>query len=294
MWVLLAACLEPFGADRHDLVGFRIAAVSVPPAEEGDLVVPRAAVVVDGRAWSDRPVDLAWYWVDDPDDVVAIDPLTLADAAGASPLLTVPDRPILAVVARRGSEDRRAFLELARPPATITAPTALHVDPATVEPGGTARIEAETDGLVRWMATGGTFTEVDAQTTDWTADGDGPVTVLALALGEPGEATFAATEVHVGEPGPGLWVAGRWLPTDVPVPAASGDTVRGTLLADDASPVGVRLTSAVLEPDPTDFGTAGLECLVPREGPFDPAWLLEQVCGRDALVDASVVVRVGP
>lgn len=290
MLLLLAACQEPFGADRHDLVGFRIAAVSVPPAAPGDEVVPRAAVVVDGRAWSPSPIDLAWYWVDDTDEIEAIDPLTVADAAGPSPLLTVPDRPILAVVARRGSEDRRAFVEVAPPPATIAAPTAFALDPGpTVEPGETVRLRADTDGLVRWMATAGTFTEIDEQTADWRSRDPGPVTVVALALGEPGEATFAATDLHVGDPGPGLWVGQRWLPTDVAL--EPGEHVRGTLAADDASPCGLRLTAPEVVPGPED---AAYDCLVPLDGTFDPGWLLEQRCGRDALAGDDVVVRVGP
>jgi hypothetical protein len=123
----------------------------------------------------------------------------------------------------------------------------------------------------------------------------GTVTIVALALGSPGEADFHATEVHVGDTGPGLWVADRWLPTDVVVAPDPDDAVTGTLTADDDSPVGFTLTGAVVVPASSvaDWGTEALPCSPAVSGPFDPAWLLAQICGRDALAGAMVSVVPG-
>ena len=49
---LLLACQAPFGADRQDLTGFRVAALSAPAAAAGDPLTPEVAVVVEGSALS--------------------------------------------------------------------------------------------------------------------------------------------------------------------------------------------------------------------------------------------------
>lgn len=326
--------------DRHDLVGFRVAAVSAPPASSGAEIEPRAAVIVDDRPWSERPLDLAWYWVPTGDDdaVRAIDPLTEAAGAGPIPTLTVPasDRRLV-LVARRDGDERRAFLDLPEeatlpalggidlaslplrleglegPELSLAARRELTPTPAPVVPvGGLARLTLRTgegpEPVVRWMATAGTFLELERTVTDWAPaelrlDEDeleeppeplppGAVTVVALALGEVGEAAFVAADLHVGEPGPGLWVAGRWLPTDGPVSHAAGEGVRGTLEADDDSPVGLVLRGGRAEAvgPATDWGTPALGCLVSRDGPFDPEWMLTQICGRDGVIGREVVV----
>lgn len=323
----LLACQEPFGTDRHDLVGFRVAALSVPPADDGAVVVPHPALVVDGRTWSDDPPALVWRWIRDLDDEFG-----LADAVGPAPELVVPaDRRTLLLVAVHGDEEERVVLEVARPPTTFAPPTGFVVEalplaldalagpelalaarqdlagaPAEqIEPGGFARLRLDVGGdpLVRWMATAGTFFELDRQAADWAAgdvvlDDDeveqatpldaGTVTVVALALGAPGETAFRVFDLNVGDPGIGLRVGGRWLPSD-PV---GGEAVRGTLVADDDAPVGLRLAGAeaVTFAEAGDFGTPALACAVPRSGPFDPGWLLEGICARSDMAGAEVVV----
>ncbi|MEZ4240867.1 MAG: hypothetical protein R3F59_32865 [Myxococcota bacterium] len=345
MWTLfaLAACQEPFGTDRHDLTGFRIAAVALPAAAPGDPVRPRAALIVDGRPWSETAVDLRWTWLADPDALATLDPDAPADGVGPAPVLTLPaDRPILGLVARQGARVARAYAaipppaeplpplpppEIAALPLTVGEVTAEQLQrdarldltgaDGPVAPGGFARFTAPAEGdpLVRWMATAGTFFELDRQRTDWAAgdlwlDGDeiddetvpredlppGWVTVLALALGDGGEGsdreapsqtTFAARDLAVGLPDPvGVWVAGRFLPSDAPPPAA--EQLRGTLQADDDAPSGLRLVGLAAEP----LGTPGpdLPCDPPLALPFDPAVLLDQRCSRAALDGAEVTV----
>ncbi|MEQ1504602.1 MAG: hypothetical protein ABMB14_20350 [Myxococcota bacterium] len=306
------------------------------PAAAGEVVEPRASVIVDGRAWSDAPAELSWTWVADSD---AVETLTgPADATGPTPSLVVPEeKRVLALIARGSGVERRAFVALASPPGTLSGPLslgaaalplaidtvtaseltidarrALDADPAdadptdAIAPGAFARFTATVDGdpLIRWMSTAGTWFELDRHTADWAAgdlrvDGDeivagatavdpGWVTILALALGAPGETAVAATDLAVGTDEPGLWTHGRFVPTDVDVAWSAGDQVRGTLVADDGSPIGLRLTDAVAEP----AGDPGATACGP--GPFDPNLLLVQACARSALDGAEVVVTPEP
>lgn len=203
MLALLLACQQPFGTNRHDLEGFRIAALAAEPAggPSGTSVQPSAAIVVDGQLWSDEPVDLAWYWTDATDAAVRAAAGEPA-ATGPSPTLSLGGRLLL--VATLDGEERRAFLDLpetADPAPALNGVDVLDLDvpydawtaaDLALEPraaregtptdaipsGGTARLAARigTDQpFLRWMSTaGGTFFELDAVTADWTA---GSVTV---------------------------------------------------------------------------------------------------------------------
>lgn len=336
MWFALFACQAPFGTDRHDLVGFRVAAIAVPPAAAGATLVPEAAIVVDGRTWSDDPVDLLWYWVPSADAVLSIDPVTPIDGFGPAPSLVVPADPaILALRAVHGADEELAFIEIAPPPPVLdrvfsvgaeSLPLAmdalegpelllearqeLTASPLdTIEPGDIVRLTANVadDPLVRWMATAGTFFELERQVADWAAgdltlDGDqiedgwtvldpGPVTFIALALGNPGETAFSAVDLTVGPHGDGVIVNGRLLPTDVALDLAPGDGVAGTLVADDDSPTGLALAGAtVVDPDLVPPGTDALPCAAVLEGPFDPRVLLDAICTRSAVLGFDVVV----
>ncbi|MCB9684589.1 MAG: hypothetical protein H6738_04675 [Alphaproteobacteria bacterium] len=325
---LLAACQAPFGADRHDLVGFRVAAVDADPVRDGGTTTARVAVIVDGRPFSHAPVDLAWYLLADPDELLDLDPLSTADGVGPEPELVVPaDRRVLGLIARQGDLEERAFVELPTPPASVHPPRALtsgvlplpamsallgpellldarealSADPGdAVPPGGALRLGAEVgdeDPLVRWMSTAGTWFELDRHTADWIAGDDllldddelegeriplepQIVTVLALALGDPGDTAFRATEVFVGDAPEGVWVGGRFLPGDGLPEVAPGQALTTTLRADDTSPTGFRLEGGEVT-DPSlvaDWGTPSLPCVIGHDGPLDPDWWLTQQC----------------
>lgn len=317
----LLACQEPFGTDRHDLEGFRIAALSVRP--EGDALVPSPALVVEGRPWSDAPVDLRWYWLDAPDALAG--ELPAPAATGPAPRLT-PGRVLGLVATAADGAERRAFLELgealgAEEPivtwealplraaeitaADLTLEARAEVAPQSgpVPPGGFARLTLSPEApRARWMATDGTFFELDAVTADWAAarlrlDDDeivareplepGLVTVLGLALGEA--PAWTAIDLPVGDPGPGAWVGGRFLPAEEPV---RGE-VLATLVADDRSPTGLRLAE-VAPLDGAAWGTTALPCAGPVDGPFDPTWLFDGRCARADVVGARVGLRADP
>ncbi len=310
----LLACQEPFDADRHDLRGDRIAALSVHVAD--GVVRPRAALWVGGRGWSDAPVDLAWGCVADTDAVAALDP---ADAIATGPAPDVACDAILALVATFPSGAlERAFVAvpadaaagvvgelsreildlriagLAGPELLPDARGALEGTPgADVPPGGFARFAADVpDGATaRFMATSGTFFELDASTADWAAgdlildddeldaavaDPPGVSTLLVLAVTPSGANPFRAAEVWVGPADPGVWLGDRWVPADEPF----AGTASVTLLADDASPCGLRLAPPVGSADPP-------ACLA---GAFHPDLLLDGTCLRSELVGATVLV----
>src|SRR5690606_10026619 len=115
----------------------------------------------------------------------------------------------------------------------------------------------------------------------------GFVTVLGLALGAT--PAWAAIDLPVGEPGPGAWVRGRFLPAETPVHGA----VRATLVADDGSPTGLRLVD--VDPrDGEDWDTDAVPCDAPVDGPFDPVWLFDGRCTRAAVAGARVGLRADP
>ena len=329
----LFACQEPFELDRHDLVGFRVAAVAAAAgAPEG--WAPRVAVITEGEMWAPDTATLRWHLVPDAASLWELDTAAAAPLAeGPVPLLPYDEGDIGLIATHEGSEVRvivtppTAEAESLPPIAVSTVPFAVEaVDgpslgrearagvvatPADAVPvGGFGRwsVAAGDGAVVRWMATAGTFFELDARTTDWAAgdlrlDGDeiegersvleaGPVSVLALALGE-GATRFRAQEVWVGPPGDGLWVEGRWLPAE-PAAAGMAGVLQATLEADDASPTGLRATGVMVagegEATAADWGTGALGC-DGVGGPFDPGWLLTHQCGRDALVGATVYLR---
>lgn len=337
MWFVLAGCQEPFDTDRHDLVGFRLAAVEAPAVASGAPFVARAAVIVDGRAWAETPAALSWSFV--PDEDAALGPLTPV-ATGADPVLRAPaDARTLVVEAVHGSAVARAFLTLASPPATLAAPTglaagtvdlpAIPVGPElardaraalvpgegrAVDPRGWLRLRVTgTDARTRFMATAGTFLELDATTTDWAAsDGlvldedeldapgtptpEGVVTGIALSLTGGGETAFLATEWFVGDAPEGTWLGARFVPSVGLPPVPEGLGVRTTLREDPDAPSGFRLEggAAVSPALVSDFGTPALPCDPLVDGPLDPDWFLTQRCTPTGADGLEVVVVPSP
>ncbi len=190
--------------------------------------------------------------------------------------------------------------------------------PGAIAPGDFARltIAAPDATRVRWMSTAGqtgTFYELDDRATDWAAghilrdDEDieeatpiapGPQTFIALVVDDAGSVAWRAQDLAIGELDAQLIVGGRFMG---PASEASG-LVRGTLVADDTLPAGVRLEEpepvAASDLDPLDpYGTAAWTCAESGSDgatlPFDPEWLMTG-CSRADVTGSTVVVRVGP
>jgi hypothetical protein len=196
----LAGCQEPFGTDRHDLVGVRIAALTVEHAQDG--MAMHAAVVLDGNTWADDRPQLSWHQVsDDAASEVAALAHEGAIATGPSPVLDLQAGDYVALVLTHGDVTRRALVELPEAsgvpltgvsitssPYTVQDVTAEQMEleerrslaPGeavdSVEPGGFVRlalVHEQTSDVprARWMLTapGGTFYELQRTTTDWSA-----------------------------------------------------------------------------------------------------------------------------
>ncbi|MEN0067470.1 MAG: hypothetical protein AAGA48_35390 [Myxococcota bacterium] len=342
LWLSLIGCQEPFDADRHDLRGFRIAAISVAPAGPGEPVQVRLAAVVEGRPWSTEPIRAQWGFVEEPE--AASEPLIEPEAEGPVPTSLVrPDKDHPGWLALQAEVDGATQAVVVRvPPAAVPAtelsglsmaslpyriasvePDALQLNARKdqaggderrrIAPGGFARFSIvappERPGTIRWMGTGGSFFELDPVTTDWVAgdlrlDDDelegsrdpeaaGPVTIVSLWLADEDDGTaFRADDLWIGEPPPGLFTKGRFVPAESP-PSASW--IRGRLEADETSPTGVRLVDAVaLDGPPEAFSTASWACAAEVDGAFDPTWLLEQRCAVADIDGQIAEIEVDP
>ena len=170
---------------------------------------------------------------------------------------------------------------------------------------------------VRWMATGGTFLELDARRTDWapaelvldelaldseiTPLPEGEViTFVVLALDGAGGQQVLVTDQIVGAP-PGddlLRVGTRWIGIDPPPP--SGTThVAGLFVSEPSLPSGLALSSATPVPASSlpaenPYGTETLPCTQAVSGPFDPTWLFQGVCARGQVQGQRVVLELDP
>lgn len=303
----LIACQEPFGASRYDLVDDRVAALIVEPpgAAPGTFVRASAALSVAGRPWSDEPVDLRWSWVGSVAEVGALDAESPAHALGPSPALRVPPGAgpaYLALLATfPGGFTERAFIEVPREPVPALPPlTGLAPSARVVAADEVVELEAgfadpvDPAPRLRWMSTGGrgTFVERTRTAADWLAaevrfdDGEeesreptpeGPVTVLALAIGDGAGNAVRAEDLWLGEAPVGAWLAdGRFLPAEAPVGPGAWDA---TLVADDEAPWGLALAD-----------------VAPAAGapPLDLDALLTGRALRAELVGQRVRVEVGP
>jgi len=318
MWLaLLFACQEPFDTDRHDLVGDRVAAIELRVDADGWR--PRVAATTGGRPWADAVPELSWHWLTDPDALADLPPAARPDATGPSPTLAEPPpgHSVLGLRADWGDHQALAFVDvgaLGREPAARGFSALAHDHtPARPSPGddlglaarrglptreGPGPVDAlqriavapvgETPVQLRWMATAGTFLELDDHATDWFA-GDlvldegqveevspgaaGPVTVVVLAVGD-GLPSFTAADLVVGPMEPGTWIGGRWLPG---VELTANAVVR--LQADDTAPSGLR---ARPHAGPAEV----VPCL--QSNRLDLDALLELRCTRDELVGTAL------
>jgi hypothetical protein len=320
LWILLAACQEPFSVDRHDLVGLRVAAVELPAVEVNTPFQPRLAVVVDGRPWFDDPPSFAWVWLDDPDALADWTSDDDVDASGPTPTLSWPsDDATLGLITRWGDDEHRAFIQgrpqgvtPPPPPGPITArEIALSLDDgaaltlesrrsvsagdeaSNAQPGSFLRLEAtgHDDGALRWMATGGTYLELDERSADWGAadfqldedevdaaqrSPEGPVTVVALTVDDRLN-RFATRDLLIGDMPEGAWIGERFIPGPTLLEATVVE-----LVADDEAPSGLGYRLPDDQPAAPDEPP---EC---ARMPFHPDQMLEARCPRSAWVGRRV------
>jgi len=224
-----------------------------------------------------------------------------------------------------GALSALSFTEATPEELAIDARAALVPEPASQAEAGTwSRLSLAfsadppaTFTRARWMNTrrGTTFLELSDTESDWATGAvllddleidaaepaePGVTTLLALAQDATGHHRAWARELWIGAPTDGGLVSqGRWMQSDLASSPASGARVAATLTADDTAPTGLVLTDAAEisagEADPNDpWGTLALGCapVGPAGAPFDPTWLFDGSCTRDAVVGARVVLEV--
>ena len=276
-WLLLTGCLEPFGTDRHDLEGFRVAGVRVSAAESGVSLEP--LVVVDGKLWSDDAVELRWFAVDDASEASELDVTQTPIATGSPAVVADTEWAVLVATSPSGVE-RRAVVQLpntSEAPLTIDQIRVDEVDATLAElgalvptleerqqwtseragliaPRGIARFIASsntsgTEPQARWMtlAGAGHYLELDRSQTDWFAaelDIDDEDLLGHTALGE---GWVTGVTVLVDGAGGSDWrVFEVFVGTELP---ATGSRVTQRFLPIEPPPTAAGLVQGTLELD---------------------------------------------
>lgn len=241
---LLAACQEPFGTDRRDIVADRILAVS--GTRDGDVVRPSAALAVDGRLWSDAPVVLSWATAASEDD--ALSATERREGADAELILADDD----AWLSLRATFPSGTELVAVRPLASLPSPAVPSLGLArSYDSGSTLDLELADTDRARFATVAGrgtllpqTDTRTELLLAEQTLDdgeviateplSDGVLTVFALALDD--DSAWRATDLWVGSAPSGLWLDDRFLPSALALPSGPHDIL---LTADDEAPCGL-------------------------------------------------------
>lgn len=306
--LLLLACQDPFPEDRHDLAGFRIAAVQAQATDAG--LALRAFVYSGHGMWHPAPPDVTWtaggVTASGPSASLAVSPPVTIEvvatdgASSESATYTLDAAPAPPVVESwaRGTVDL-TIDDIVTPIANRAAVPAGADTP--VAPGGALRFSLgvrEADTTTHWMATDGDFAELDAASTDWfaataivdnneidssSAIDAGVRSVVALTLDGQGGNSWITLDAPVGILGSRLLVRGRVFPVDAE-PGSGLWAVTPVATEDDA---GVALTDVALV---DDASTGEAVCGQPAASPFDFDAVAEGWCARDDLVGARLVV----
>ena len=303
----LAGCQEPFDTDRHDLRGFRIAAVGVSDG------AARAAVWSGLGPWHDAPPTLRWTLdgealgegFDVPVPATAAG--QLLELAATSPdgderlaQVIVQDTAPLPLSVARGAVDLSAS-DLSLSARRAASATAVE----TSAPSGEAQrmtLSGVPEGAsARWMAAAGTVLELEDDVADLLAEevlfddgeiesreevGDGLYPGLTLVLGGEGDSDWLWVDAAVGvEDATLLRHRGRLLPADAAVPAG---LAAATLEADETAGVALVDVESVADLAQQD----ALGCAPAAGVPFELSWVAEGRCPLPDVLGARVVVEV--
>ncbi len=304
MFLLLLACQEPFPEDRHDMVSFRIAAITAQQTPEG--LRPGALLSSSEGFYHSEAPRLVWTLGDEVQEGARplfanpVYPLELHLRAelgelaeeAVYPLTEAPVPPVV-----EGWSRARVDLKLEDAGKSIEE-RRLEGEDLPVEPGGAVQVGVQTEARSRWMGTGGEFAELDAQNSTWFAGNylldeeeveeakpvqAGIYNLVALSFDEKGGNRLSFIDVAVGE-SPVVAAGGRLLPVDNPI--STPGWYEATFTATE-SRTGFELSG--LQPV-ADATSAAALCGEAAGTAFDPVWLLDGGCGRDDLAGASVVL----
>ena len=251
-----AACQEPFGVARQDLVGDRVAALTVRDGTDGS-VQASSALVVDGHLWSDTPVTLDWFQVASLDDAADRD---VPDPVASGPVVSIPrnaEAPVLALRATfpSGAEEWAA-IELADALDDPPDASGLTLSAQQTTADDVVALTLDAPVRARFMTVGGrgTVRESTVSTADLiiaevvyddgeeesrSATEDGVLQVMGLAIGNGND--WVVKDAWVGPVPTGAWLSsGQFLISDRPLLAG---TFEAQLTADDDAPWGLRIAA---------------------------------------------------
>ena len=334
---LLTACQDPFPEGRRDLFSFRIVGISASTVttDGQEFVAARALIAGDGGLSHPFAPLLEWE-------------ICGAAATGSAPVVPVAGWPCgIRLVATEqdgaglagdGQEEAVLWLEAApilpemtkiqREATDLALKDALlpaderrqEGADAPVTPGGAVELTALIAGAdggdgagaytSRWMATGGTFRELDRHAADWFA---GSITIddeeiesssalqagiwTAVDLVIDGQGGNAWRIVDMGvDAGPALASGDRLLPLDAAAGGAGSFLATFTAVdtaGDAAGAGGPGFLLSDLEPI-TDLSGAPAICGKPAGTPLDPGWLAEGDCGTAELDGQRVLIGGAP
>lgn len=258
---LLAACIDPFEHDAHDLVDLRIVGMSYQDSKatafawEGENawsgVVPSQSWTGDVDAWS----------CDDTADCVA------RPTQEAS--VTISD----GVTSETGTLVYEADGEI---------PEVGTVVREQVDGGWNLSLDAPASHLTRWMAPRGDIEETGQHAALYVPPGDGIWPVVALTLDGLGGNAWTIVDVPEGDIGPALWTERRVIPVDAIPEGLDVDLWYGELEPVDDL-LGYRLVALSEEYTRADAAFCGFD-----GGGWNPDTLVTRACGRDEVTMASV------
>lgn len=298
-FLLLTACQGPFDEDRHDLSGFRIAAIGV---EDG---AAKAAVWSGVGPWHEATPSLAWSLNDQPLGEGFDVPV---NGEGELTLIaTSPDGEVrTARVDVRPSggaptvQRQAVVLDQALTLEARQGVTGVDVE-TTVSSGEAARLlldgvqEAES---ARWMSAGGTVLELELDAADFLAEdivfddgelvsrdpsGNGLYPLLALLIDGAGGNRWLWVDAAVGVEDVLLRHEGRLVRADAVVEAG---LVAATLIEDSSGGVALSDVVSVSDTEQQD----DLPCL--PSAPISLSWIAEGRCARPDVLGARVVLEV--
>jgi len=253
---LLAACLEPFEHDAHDLVDLRIVGmayvdeVATAFSWEGD---DAWSAVVPSQAWTGEttcePGTACSATVTIGDGVTTETGTLVQDAQG--------EVPAIGELSREDSSE-----------------------------GWTLSLSAPATHVTHWMAPRGDIEETGPHEALYMPPGDGIWPVVALTIDGKGGNAWTIVDVPEGDIGPALWTERRVIPVDEIPGGLDGDRWYGVI-----EPVDDLLGYRLVGLSERDTQVGAIFC-GSEDGEWNPDTLVTRECGRDEITEQAYGVAV--
>ncbi len=265
---LLAACLEPFEHDAHDLVDLRIVGMSY---ESGKAT----AFAWEGEnAWS--AVVPTQSWTGDVNGYHCND--TVVDTGAAADCGPRPTQEVTVTISSGAASETGTLVY----DADGEIPKIGAVVREQVDGGWSLSLSAPASHVTHWMAPRGEIEETGQHEALYVPPGDGIWPVVALTLDGKGGNAWTIVDVPEGDIGPALWTERRVIPVDEIPEGLDADRWFGVIEPVDDL-LGYRLVGLSGDYTQADVGFCGFD-----SGGWDPDSLVTRECGRDEVTVASL------